>query len=77
LPRLKDAERYAPVGVLIGVLTIDKEAGRRQLIRSIYGSAQSVKEGTEGVRVVFVLGRPAPKYADAVALEMESKSSRL
>ncbi|WVQ76649.1 hypothetical protein IAR50_006323 [Cryptococcus sp. DSM 104548] len=63
----------APVGVLLGVFTTDAGMERRQMIRQSYGSHwRSRREGTEGVRVRFVMGRPRKRYEKAVQLEMEA-----
>ncbi|ODO02990.1 hypothetical protein I350_05834 [Cryptococcus amylolentus CBS 6273] len=63
----------APVGVLLGVFTTDAGLERRQMIRQSYGSHwRSRREGTEGVRVRFVMGRPRKRYEKAVHLEMEA-----
>lgn len=71
-PTLADADRIPPVGVLVGVFTMDREAKRRQLIRSTYMvHPESRKQGTEGVKVLFVMGRPTKKYAAEIAMESE------
>lgn len=73
-PTLVDAEGLTPVGVLIGVLTTDDNAKRRQLIRSTYGSHPNSREpGTEAVSIVFVLGQPRQEYASQVADEAEGE----
>jgi hypothetical protein len=75
IPSLAIADTLAPVSVLVGVFTMDREAERRQLIRATYAShPESRKEGTEGVKVVFVMGQPSPPFADKIALEAECKS---
>ncbi|OCF37721.1 hypothetical protein I316_00848 [Kwoniella heveanensis BCC8398] len=62
-----------PVGVLIGVFTTDSGAERRHMIRQTYASHwRSRRDGTEGVRVRFVMGRPRKRYEQAVQLEMEA-----
>ncbi|WVQ83825.1 hypothetical protein IAT38_005969 [Cryptococcus sp. DSM 104549] len=62
-----------PVGVLVGVFTTDAGVERRHMIRQSYASHwRSRREGTEGVRVRFVMGRPRKAYAKAVQLEMEA-----
>ncbi|WVQ97693.1 hypothetical protein IAU59_004807 [Kwoniella sp. CBS 9459] len=62
-----------PVGVLIGVFTTDSGAERRHMIRQSYASHwRSRRDGTEGVRVRFVMGRPRKRYEQAVQLEMEA-----
>ncbi|KAK8846645.1 hypothetical protein IAR55_005732 [Kwoniella newhampshirensis] len=68
---LEDA--LEPVGVLIGVFTTDEGVERRHMIRQSYASHwRSRTEGTEGVRIRFVMGRPRKKYEAAVKLEMEA-----
>ncbi|WWD21953.1 hypothetical protein CI109_106441 [Kwoniella shandongensis] len=62
-----------PVGVLIGVFTTDEGVERRHMIRQSYASHwRSRTEGTEGVRIRFVMGRPRRRYEAAVKLEMEA-----
>ncbi|CAD6567355.1 MAG: hypothetical protein TREMPRED_003558 [Tremellales sp. Tagirdzhanova-0007] len=62
-----------PVGIFIGVFTTDQAVQRRQLIRQSYASHwRSRREGTEGVRVRFIMGRPRRRYSQAVQLEMEA-----
>lgn len=69
-----DLAQLEPVGILLGVFTIDSGVERRHMIRQSYGSHwRSRKEGTEGVRLRFVMGRPRAKYAKAVELEMEGE----
>ena len=69
-----DLAELEPVGVLLGVFTIDSGVERRHMIRQSYGSHwRSRKEGTEGVRLRFVMGRPRAKFAKAVELEMEGR----
>lgn len=63
-----------PVGVYIGVFTTDAGLQRRMMIRQSYGSHwRSRTEGTEGVRVRFVMGKPRRKYERQVRLEMEGE----
>ena len=67
-----DLSELAPVGVFVGVFTMDSSLERRNMIRQSYASHwRSRKEGTEGVRVRFVMGRPRKKFVQAVQLEME------
>ncbi|WVW78866.1 hypothetical protein I302_100829 [Kwoniella bestiolae CBS 10118] len=62
-----------PVGVLIGVFTTDAGVERRHMIRQSYASHwRSRREGTEGVRIRFVMGRPRKRFEKAVQLEMEA-----
>lgn len=68
----------APVAVLVGVFTMDKDMERRELIRATYNiHRESRKVGTEGVKVLFVMGQPVPELADKVALESERESTLL
>ncbi|WVN88896.1 uncharacterized protein L203_104111 [Cryptococcus depauperatus CBS 7841] len=63
----------SPVGVFIGIFTTDSGLERRQLIRQSYASHwRSRREGTEGVRVRFVMGRPRKRYEKAIQLEIEA-----
>lgn len=72
---LQSIDDLDPVGVLVGVFTTDNRLRRRQMIRQSYASHwRSRREGTEGVRVRFVMGRPRAKFARAVQLEMEGES---
>jgi hypothetical protein len=69
-----DLARLDPVGILVGVFTTDSGVERRHMIRQSYASHwRSRKEGTEGVRVRFVMGKPRAKFAKAVELEMEGE----
>lgn len=64
-----------PVGVLIGVFTTDAGLERRHMIRQSYASHwRSRREGTEGMRIKFVMGRPRKRYEKAIQLEMEGES---
>ncbi|WRT65142.1 uncharacterized protein IL334_002084 [Kwoniella shivajii] len=66
-------ETIDPVGILIGVFTTDVGLERRHMIRQSYASHwRSRKEGTEGVRIRFVMGRPRKRFEKAVRLEMEA-----
>lgn len=67
-----------PVGVLVGVFTTDAGARRRNMIRQSYGSHwRSRRPGTEGVRVLFVMGRPRRSLLRAIELESEGENDRL
>lgn len=64
-----------PVSVLIGVFTTDAGLERRHMIRQSYASHwRSRREGTEGVRIKFVMGKPRKRYEKAIQLEMEGES---
>ncbi|WVF70198.1 hypothetical protein IAT40_004986 [Kwoniella sp. CBS 6097] len=71
---IKDLDQaLEPVGVLIGVFTTDSGAERRHMIRQTYASHwRSRRDGTEGVRIRFVMGRPRKRFEQAVQLEMEA-----
>jgi len=67
-------DELEPVGILVGVFTTDESVQRRHMIRQSYSSHwRSRREGTEGVTVRFVMGRPRGKYVKAVQLEMEGE----
>ncbi|ADV24329.1 conserved hypothetical protein [Cryptococcus gattii WM276] len=62
-----------PVSMLIGVFTTDAGVERRHMIRQSYASHwRSRREGTEGVRIKFVMGKPRKRYEKAIQLEMEA-----
>nr|XP_018265892.1 uncharacterized protein I303_02268 [Kwoniella dejecticola CBS 10117]OBR88050.1 hypothetical protein I303_02268 [Kwoniella dejecticola CBS 10117] len=66
-------ESLNPVGVLIGVFTTDAGVERRHMIRQSYASHwRSRRDGTEGIRIRFVMGRPRKRFEKAVQLEMEA-----
>lgn len=70
-----DVDLLQPVGVFIGVFTMDEGRDRRMLIRQTYGiHPKSRVPGTEGVRIKFVMGQPRAGYERSVELEMESES---
>ncbi|WFD32330.1 hypothetical protein MSPP1_003375 [Malassezia sp. CBS 17886] len=69
-------DNLAPVDLFVGVLTMDRNFERRQVIRDTYASLTLPLDAATGqplgnVQVKFVLGRPARRYADRIALEME------
>lgn len=67
-------DELEPVGILVGVFTTDAGAERRHMIRQSYATHwRSRREGTEGVTVRFVMGRPRRRFAQAVQLEMEGE----
>lgn len=69
-----DVDLLKPVGVFIGVFTMDEGRDRRMLIRQTYGiHPKSRVPGTEGVRIKFVMGKPRAGYERSVELEMESE----
>jgi hypothetical protein len=69
-----EVDLLTPVGVFVGVFTMDEGRDRRMLIRQTYGiHPKSRVPGTEGVRIKFVMGQPRAGYERSVALEMESE----
>lgn len=59
-----------PTTVFLGVFTVDHSVDRRNVIRETYGShPKSLKPGSEGVRLRFIMGRPSPEWAERVAAE--------
>lgn len=59
-----------PTTVFLGVFTVDNSVDRRNVIRETYGShPNSLKPGSEGVRLRFIMGRPSTEWADAVEAE--------
>lgn len=69
LPRPGDVGMYAPANVFIGVFTVAAAVERRQIIRQTYK-----RQGKEGVKWVFVLGRPSGWGAGALKAEAERTS---
>ncbi|KAM0753266.1 hypothetical protein T439DRAFT_378965 [Meredithblackwellia eburnea MCA 4105] len=70
------ADSLAPVNVFVGVFSVDAAFERRQLIRTTYvAHTKPIDPATgrpaQNVQVKFILGRPEPRYARRVALEME------
>jgi len=70
------ADSLAPVSVLVGVFSVDEREGRRNAIRQTYVAHSRPIDPTTGapsldVQVKFIVGRPRPKWAKRVALEME------
>lgn len=64
----------APVGVFLGVFTMDSGVLRRNLVRDSYGSHwRSRRNGTECVSVRFIMGTPRLEYVDAVERENQGK----
>lgn len=67
-------DELEPVGIFIGIMTMDKSREKRMLIRQTYGShPKSRVRGTESVAVRFIMGRPKEKYAQEVELENDSE----
>lgn len=76
-PSIAASLEVAPVGVFVGVFTTDEKVERRNMIRQSYGShPRSRRLGTEGVKVMFIMGRPRHSYLKAVQLESEGESNR-
>jgi hypothetical protein len=74
-PSIAASLAMAPVGVFVGVFTTDEKVERRNMIRQSYGShPRSRRSGTEGVKVMFIMGRPRRSYRKAVELESEGES---
>ena len=69
-----EVDKLKPVGVFVGVFTMDEGRDRRMLIRQTYGlHPKSRIPGTEGVRIKFIMGQPRARYERSVRLEMEGK----
>lgn len=69
-----EVDKLKPVGVFVGVFTMDEGRDRRMLIRQTYGAhPKSRVPGTEGVRIKFIMGQPRARYERSVKLEMEGK----
>lgn len=65
-------DELEPVGVFVGVFSMDSGVKRRELVRHSYAAhPKSRTEGTRGVRVRFIIGRPRAEYAAAVKAEQE------
>lgn len=69
VPRPGDAETYEPVNVFIGIFTVAAAKEKRNIIRQTYRM-----QGKEGVKWVFVLGRPSWWGARALREEAERMS---
>ena len=66
----------SPVGVYLGVFTMDSGKKKRDLVRESYGSHwRSRRNGTESVSVRFIMGRPRPEFAAAVDAESKGEDS--
>jgi hypothetical protein len=66
-------DQLDPVGIFIGIMSIDYAREKRMLIRQTYGThPKSRTRGTEGVVVKFILGRPKASLAREVELEIDS-----
>ncbi len=73
-PEDDSVDDVAPVGVFLGIFTTDAGMDRRNMIRQTYGTHwRSRVNGTEGVRMRFVMGQPRAKYERLVKLEMEGE----
>ena len=68
-----DLSDLEPVGVFVGVFTVDAAVKRRNLIRMSYGShPRSRTPNAEGLRMRFIMGRPSARYRKAIELEIEA-----
>jgi hypothetical protein len=71
-PRVDNLE---PTTIYLAVFTYDVGVDRRNLIRQSYAShPRSRTQGTEGVRLRFLMGRPRPQFKHMVDAEMEGES---
>ena len=70
----ESVDQLEPVGIFIGVMTMDRAREKRMLIRQTYGShPKSRVRGTESVSIRFIMGRPKERYAQEVELENDSE----
>ncbi|GAA5989353.1 hypothetical protein JCM10908_001274 [Rhodotorula pacifica] len=70
------ADSLKPVNVFVGVFSVDAAADRRNAIRLTFGKHSEPIDPRTGrpahnVQLKFVIGRPRPKWAKRIALEME------
>lgn len=70
------ADSLKPVNVFVGVFSVDAAADRRNAIRLTFGKHSKPIDPRTGrpahnVQLKFVIGRPRPKWAKRIALEME------
>jgi hypothetical protein len=65
-------EGVQPVGVFVGIFSMDSAYKRRDVIRHSYAShPKSRTDGTMGVRLRFIMGRPRPQHYKALKDEMD------
>ncbi|GAA5848337.1 hypothetical protein JCM8547_004481 [Rhodosporidiobolus lusitaniae] len=70
------ADSLKPVNVFVGVFSVDIAAEQRNAIRLTYAKHSKPIDPRTGrpahnVQIKFILGRPRPRYARKIALEME------
>ncbi|TIA85333.1 hypothetical protein E3P99_04024, partial [Wallemia hederae] len=65
------ADSLPPATVLVGVMSIDRYAERRNVIRHTYARKASPRDGRH-IQVVFVIAEPRPSLRHAVYLEQET-----
>ncbi|TIB87785.1 hypothetical protein E3Q19_03540 [Wallemia mellicola] len=65
------ADSLAPVTILVGVMSIDRSAERRNVIRQTYARKASPRDGTH-VQVIFFIARSRPSLRHAIHLEQET-----
>lgn len=77
-------ETLTPVGIFLGVFSVDQAVERRMLIRSTWArhprsrhgaEASTDDKSTDRTVVRFILGKPSSKWERRIQLEMESESS--
>lgn len=75
-------EKLPPVGLFIGILTMDKNAERRAMIRDTFASHPKSRngagagdngEGTSRTIIRFILGEPKPEWREKIQQESECK----
>jgi hypothetical protein len=67
-------DQLEPVGIFIGIMSMDQSREKRMLIRQTYGSHPNSRvRGTESVSVRFIMGKPKAKFASDVELENDSE----
>lgn len=64
-------DSLVPATVLVGVMSIDRYAERRNVIRHTYARKASPRDGRH-IQVVFVIAEPRPSLRHAVYLEQET-----
>ena len=81
-----DLDTIPPVGVFVGVFSLDSSFERRQLIRSTWAGHKRSRYGagegdgglcTSRTIVRFILGQPSKDWERRIMLEMESESCSL
>lgn len=65
-------DNLQPVGIFVGVFSMDSGVKRRELVRHSYAAHPfSRTESTKNIRVRFIIGRPRSEYVEAVKAEQE------